>query len=176
MNAIMGVADLLAKSRSPRSKNKYVQIIRRAGDNLLNLINDILDLSKVEASQLELERTGFSLHDLLEKVTEMVAVRAQEKGLALVCEVAPNVPPAWSATQHGSARCCSIWLVTRSSSRNPAQCPTSHIGWGFSVRRIAVHDLDTGIGISRETLGRVLSNSRKPIHPPRAGSEARGWG
>jgi CheY-like chemotaxis protein/HPt (histidine-containing phosphotransfer) domain-containing protein/anti-sigma regulatory factor (Ser/Thr protein kinase) len=68
-----------------------VQIFRRAGDNLLNLINDILDLSKVEASQLELERTGFSLNDLLEKVKEIVAVRAQEKGLTLVCEIAPEV-------------------------------------------------------------------------------------
>ena len=69
-----------------------MQIFRRAGDNLLQLINDILDLSKVEASQLELERTGFSLNDLLEKVREMVAVRAHEKGLALVCEIAPKVP------------------------------------------------------------------------------------
>jgi PAS domain S-box-containing protein len=92
MNAIMGIADLLAKTTLSPEQNKYVQIFRRAGDNLLNLINDILDLSKVEASQLELERTGFSLNDLLEKVTEMVAVRAHEKGLALVREIAPNVP------------------------------------------------------------------------------------
>src|SRR5476651_2347547 len=92
MNAIMGIADLLAKTELTPEQDRYVQIFRRAGDNLLNLINDILDLSKVEASQLELERTGFSLNDLLEKVVEMVAVRAQEKGLALVCEVAPNVP------------------------------------------------------------------------------------
>src|SRR5438067_132510 len=92
MNAIMGIADLLAKTPLSPEQDKYVQIFRRAGDNLLNLINDILDLSKVEASQLELERTGFSLNDLLEKVKEMAAVRAHEKGLALVCEIAPNVP------------------------------------------------------------------------------------
>ena len=92
MNAIMGIADLLAKTALSPEQDKYVQIFRRAGDNLLNLINDILDLSKVEASQLELERTGFSLNDHLEKVTEMVAGRAHEKGLALVCEIAPNVP------------------------------------------------------------------------------------
>jgi PAS domain S-box-containing protein len=92
MNAIIGIADLLAKTALSPEQDKYVQIFRRAGDNLLNLINDILDLSKVEASQLELERTGFSLSDLLEKVTEMVAGRAQEKGLALVCEAAPQVP------------------------------------------------------------------------------------
>jgi PAS domain S-box-containing protein len=92
MNAIIGIADLLAKTPLSPEQNNYVQIFRRAGDNLLNLINDILDLSKVEASQLELERTGFSLNDLLEKVKEMVAGRAREKGLALVCEMAPNVP------------------------------------------------------------------------------------
>jgi PAS domain S-box-containing protein len=92
MNAIIGIADLLAKTPLSPEQDKYVQIFRRAGDNLLNLVNDILDLSKVEASQLELERTGFSLNDLLEKVKEMVAVRAHEKGLALVCEIAPEVP------------------------------------------------------------------------------------
>ncbi|HEY8240801.1 MAG TPA: ATP-binding protein [Kiritimatiellia bacterium] len=92
LNAIIGIADLLAKTSLTDEQDKYVQIFRRAGDNLLNLINDILDLSKVEASQLELERTGFSLNDLLEKVKEMVAGRAEEKGLALVCEIAPNVP------------------------------------------------------------------------------------
>ena len=92
MNAIIGIADLLAKTPLNPEQDKYVQIFRRAGDNLLNLINDILDLSKVEASQLELERTGFSVKDHLEKVTEMVAGRAREKGLALVCEIAPNVP------------------------------------------------------------------------------------
>jgi PAS domain S-box-containing protein len=92
MNAIVGIADLLAKTPLSPVQDKYVQIFRRAGDNLLNLINDILDLSKVEASQLELERTRFSLNDLLEKAREMVAVRAQEKGLTLVCEIASTVP------------------------------------------------------------------------------------
>jgi PAS domain S-box-containing protein len=91
MNAIMGIADLLAKTALSAEQDKYVQIFRRSGDNLLNLINDILDLSKVEASQLDLERTGFSLSDHLEKVIEMVAPRAQEKGLTLACEIAPSV-------------------------------------------------------------------------------------
>ena len=91
MNAVMGIADLLAKTTLTPEQDKYVQIFRRSGENLLNLINDILDLSKVEASQLDLERTGFSLSDHLEKVVEMVAPRAQEKGLMLVCEIAPNL-------------------------------------------------------------------------------------
>lgn len=92
MNAIIGVADLLAKTPLSPEQTTYVQIFRRAGDTLLHLIDDILDLSKVEASQLELERTGFSLSDLLERLMEMVAIKAREKGLALVCEIAPDVP------------------------------------------------------------------------------------
>ncbi len=91
MNAIIGIAELLAKTSLTPEQDKYVQIFRRAGDNLLNIINDILDLSKVEASQLELEHTEFSLDDLLQKVTEMVGIRAQEKGLTLRCEIAPDV-------------------------------------------------------------------------------------
>ncbi|CAN1544554.1 aerobic respiration control sensor protein ArcB [Caulobacteraceae bacterium] len=91
MNAIMGIADLLAKTSLTPEQDNFVQIFRRSGDNLLNLINDILDLSKVEASQLDLEQTGFALGDHLDKVMEMVAGRAQEKGLTLTCEIAPGV-------------------------------------------------------------------------------------
>ena len=91
MNVLLGIADILAKTDLTPEQDRYVQIFRRSGDNLLNLINDILDLSKVEASQLELEQTGFSLTDHLEKVMEMVAPRAQEKGLALVWNIAPTV-------------------------------------------------------------------------------------
>jgi PAS domain S-box-containing protein len=92
MNALMGIADLLAKTPLSAEQEKYVQIFRRAGDNLLNLINDILDLSKVEASQLELELMGFSLDELLGKVTDIVAAQAREKGLTLELDVEPGVP------------------------------------------------------------------------------------
>jgi len=92
MNAIMGIADLLAQTQLSATQDKYVQIFRRAGENLLNLINDILDLSKVEASQLELERTGFSLKEQTEIAIEVVTARAQEKGLTLSCDIAPDVP------------------------------------------------------------------------------------
>ena len=92
MNSIMGIADLLAQTQLSEEQQKYVEIFQRSGENLLNLINDILDLSKVEASQLELERTGFSLTDHLEKLTEMVGPRAKDKGLALSISVADDVP------------------------------------------------------------------------------------
>jgi PAS domain S-box-containing protein len=92
MNAIVGIADLLSRTTLSPEQDRYVQIFRRAGDNLLHLVNDILDLSKIEASQLELERTPFPLQDLLDKVSEMVSMRADEKGLALVFGIDDDVP------------------------------------------------------------------------------------
>ncbi len=92
MNAIIGIADLLAKTPLTVEQDKFVRIFRRAGDNLLNLVNDILDLSKVEASQLEIERTEFSLGEVLEKVNEMVVVKSREKGLNLIFEIASDTP------------------------------------------------------------------------------------
>ena len=158
MNAIMGIADLLAKTPLSPEQNKYVQIFRRAGDNLLNLINDILDLSKVEASQLELERTGFSLNELLEKVMEMVAVRANEKGLTLVCEIERGTP---TDLVGDPTRLCQVLLNLVGNAIKFTEAGTVSMrvkpDKNFSVPtalRFTVSD--TGIGIPDEKLGRVF--------------------
>jgi Signal transduction histidine kinase len=80
MNAIIGMADLLWETNLTPDQRKYLRIFRRAGGNLLSLINDILDLSKVEVGHLELESTDFDLSDLVEKAIEILAMRANEKG------------------------------------------------------------------------------------------------
>ena len=92
MNAIIGMADLLWETPLSSEQQQYVQIFRKAGHTLLNLINDILDLSKVEAGRLELEETNFDLNDLVEKVTEMMALSARERQLELTWRVLPDVP------------------------------------------------------------------------------------
>ena len=94
MNAIIGMADLLWETELTPDQRKYLRIFRRAGSNLLNLINDILDLSKVEAGHLELESIPFDLGDLIEKAIEILAMRANEKGLELACHLSPGVPCA----------------------------------------------------------------------------------
>jgi signal transduction histidine kinase/CheY-like chemotaxis protein/HPt (histidine-containing phosphotransfer) domain-containing protein len=92
LNAILGMADLLSETALSPEQREYVLIFRRAGDNLLNLINDILDLSKIEAGHMELEHAEFDLIEVIEKAAEISAVRAHAKGLEFVCRVRPGVP------------------------------------------------------------------------------------
>jgi CheY-like chemotaxis protein len=71
---------------------EYVRIFQKAGANLLALINDILDLSKVESGRFELESIGFDLGALLQKIIEMMDSPAQDRGLQLILEILPGVP------------------------------------------------------------------------------------
>jgi two-component system, sensor histidine kinase and response regulator len=92
MNAIVGMADLLWETPLTPEQRKYLRIFRRAGGTLLNLINDILDLSKVEAGHLELESIEFDLSDVVDRAVDILAMRANEKGLELACHVERDVP------------------------------------------------------------------------------------
>src|SRR6185295_5568548 len=86
MNAVIGIADLLWDSHLSPEQREYVRILRRAGNNLLDLINDILDLSKIEAGGMEIATVEFDLSDVIERALEITAVQAHEKGLELVSE------------------------------------------------------------------------------------------
>jgi two-component system sensor histidine kinase/response regulator len=94
MNAIIGMADLLWETSLTAEQRKYLRIFRRAGGTLLSLINDILDLSKIESGHLELDSVDFDLNEVIDRALEMSAMRANEKSLELVCRIAPDVPCA----------------------------------------------------------------------------------
>src|SRR4051812_8936361 len=94
MNAIIGMADLLWDTSLTSEQREFVRIFRKAGSQLLDLINDILDLSKVDSGHLTLETLDFDLGDVLDKTLEMMAVRAHEKGLELALRIAPETPTA----------------------------------------------------------------------------------
>ena len=92
MNSILGMADLLWESTLNPEQQKYVKIFRTAGENLLDIINDILDISKVEAGQIDMESIPFNLQELSERACEMIAFKAHEKKLELLCRIDPEIP------------------------------------------------------------------------------------
>jgi PAS domain S-box-containing protein len=92
MNAIIGMADLLSQTRLTAEQAKYVEVFQRCGDNLLVLINQLLDLSKIESGKFDLENIDFDLNTVLEKTIGLFEVPAQAKGLSLSYRVIHNTP------------------------------------------------------------------------------------
>ena len=92
LNGVIGMLSLLEGTSLNEQQRRYAEIARSSAEMLTSLINDILDLSKIEAGKLELECIEFDLRELLESVPEMFVQRAQSKGIDLHCRVSPEVP------------------------------------------------------------------------------------
>ncbi|EGI76901.1 response regulator [Hylemonella gracilis] len=92
MNAIIGLSHLLLKTELSQRQHDYLRKIQQAGQHLLGVINDILDLSKIEAGKLVIEHTEFQLEKALSNVANLIAEKAHAKGLELIFDIAPDVP------------------------------------------------------------------------------------
>jgi signal transduction histidine kinase/CheY-like chemotaxis protein len=91
LNGVIGMTGLLLDMDLNTEQHEYAQIAHISGEILLSLINDILDVSKIEACKLELETLDFDLRSMLKDTTDFLAIGAREKGLDLVCLVEPKV-------------------------------------------------------------------------------------
>jgi signal transduction histidine kinase len=92
LSGILGMADLLREARLDAENASYVEAIRSSGSALVSLIDQILDFSKIEAGRLDLVSEPFDLHRLVEGVVELLAPRAQSKGLEIAVSIAADVP------------------------------------------------------------------------------------
>ncbi len=92
MNGVIGMTELLGQLPLSQEAQNYVDTIKLSGNNLVEIINDILDLSKIEAERMDLESEPFSIHALVNQLLELLKPRAEQKDLLLVCEIAEDVP------------------------------------------------------------------------------------
>jgi signal transduction histidine kinase/DNA-binding response OmpR family regulator len=92
LNGVIGMTDLALDSQPEPEQREYLETIKSSADSLLTVINDILDFSKIEAGKMELEAVDFCLRDCLEDALKPLALRADEKGIELLCDIDPGVP------------------------------------------------------------------------------------
>lgn len=93
MNGVIGLTGLLLDTDLNAEQRQLAENVRHSAESLLCLINDILDLSKIEAGHLELEALDFDLRDLLQDIVQTMIKGAQDKGLDLTCSIDPDIPP-----------------------------------------------------------------------------------
>lgn len=105
MNGLLGMTGLLSDTELSADQREYVETIKGSGENLFALIKDVLDFSKMETDGLRLEEVGFDLRKAIDEAVKPFARQAEQKGIAFLCEVRPDVP----ASVHGDAgRLCQI--------------------------------------------------------------------
>ena len=92
MNAVLGMGELLAETELNIEQRRYLTVMNSNGESLLELINSILDLAKIESGRLQIESTAFDLNDLVDKLLATFGSRAHLKGLELAARIAPGVP------------------------------------------------------------------------------------
>jgi len=155
LNAILGFAQIMTRSQTlPKEHLESVGIINRSGEHLLTLINNVLDLSKIEAGRVTLNEKNFDLHRLLDDIHDMFQLKAADKGLQLLLEPADNLP-RYIRADEVKLRQILINLI------NNAIKFTST--GGISVRsqkinstKIAFEVEDTGPGIAPEDLDKLF--------------------
>lgn len=170
MNGIMGMTDLVLYTDTTDEQREYLELVRQSADSLHEILNDILDLSKIEAGRMELEEIDFNLRHLVEGISRALAVQAEMKGLGFDCTIAPDVPEwvkgdpgrlrqalanlgvnALKFTQQGEIR---IVIENGAKYGNALGNKSSNGCLTFSVS-------DTGIGIPGDKLQAVFESFRQ---------------
>jgi two-component system sensor histidine kinase/response regulator len=162
LNAILGFTNLMGRDESiPEHARNNLSIINRSGEHLLAMINDVLDLSKIEAGRVEIREESFDLPRTMEDISEMIRLRAKEKRLEMIVDIAPDVK-RHIKTDLGKLRQILINLLTN------AVKFTDKGGIALRVRTVesinnsrkALLDIeieDTGPGITRDELDNIFN-------------------
>jgi PAS domain S-box-containing protein len=154
LNGVIGMTGLVLDSPLDEQQRRHLETVRACGDALLNLVNGILDLAKIEAGKLELEAVEFDLVELIDNLATPLALRAQEHGVEMICEIDPLLP-ARVVGDPGRLGQILLNLLGNAVKFTPAgeihvRLDVRETGPGFIRLRIAVRD--TGIGIPAEKL------------------------
>lgn len=156
LHGVLGAADLLRdQSTSPQQRAELIETVRRGGTHLLHLINDVLDLSRIEAGRVEIFNEGFDLHTCLAHVRDTMQPQAQAKSLKLMYRAAPKLP----ACVHGDEfrlKQVLINLLGNALKFTDQGHVSLEVDYDRARSELLLRIQDTGIGIAPNELARVF--------------------
>jgi len=158
MNGVVGMAELLQNTPLDQRQLRMLQTMRRSADALLEIINDILDFSKIEAGRLQVVSEDFGLVELVEEVCELLAAKAQERGLELVCDVDASVPACASGDPIRLRQVVVNLLgnAIKYTEQGHVIVRARNVSQDEGSLRLRVEVEDTGLGIPEEELESVF--------------------
>lgn len=160
INGITGMLELMGMTELQEKQRKHLRTAMSSADALLSLINDILDFSKIEAGQMEPESVATDIHDIFEGVAEMLACKAEEKNIELICDIARSVPK-FVISDPTKLRQIAINLVNNAikfTERGEIVIRVSTDSQGDDEWGLRVSVTDTGIGIPQEQRDRLFKS------------------
>ena len=167
MNAIIGMTEMTLDTELTPEQREYIETVKQSADTLLDLINSVLDLSKIEAGRLELTESGFNIHTTINGIIRINNVQAQNKGIDLNCRISPDVPPSLKGDEL-RLRQVIVNLVGNALKFTDSGMITINVEPGPSVCRdtdqegqnVLLHFFvsDTGIGISGDKLETIFES------------------
>ncbi len=156
LNAITGFISLLNKEETDPKKLKYLQVVKNASDSLLQIISDILDISKIENGKMEIERVNFNPYEDLITVAELFQVKAAEKGVVLKIQYNNVMPKALYSDVLKIRQICSN-LLSNAIKFTPEGSRVKCIIW-YAKGRLNIRVKDYGIGIAEDKQGSVFTS------------------
>jgi two-component system, sensor histidine kinase and response regulator len=158
MNAILGVADLLWESNLDPVQRQYVALFRRAGGNLLTLVNNLLDMSKIESGHFELEQIDFDLEDLVDRTMELIRPKTQAKHVALSCRIKPETPSCFIGDPTRLQQILFNLLGNAIKFTEHGEITLTIAPYEQDPSRLSFEVADTGIGISNDQLESIFDD------------------
>ncbi|MGM0509175.1 MAG: response regulator [Fusobacteriota bacterium] len=158
MNGIIGMTELIGMTDVDSKQRRFLDAIDLSATNLLNIINDILDISKIRAGKIELEKTDFHIEDLVSDVMDVIMYKAHKKGLELVVDIDKNVPEFVEGDQ-GKIRQILLNLVSNAvkfTDKGNVLVRVTKISQEKKKIELNFSVSDTGIGISPDKKDRIF--------------------
>ena len=159
MNGVIGMTGLLLDSDLAPQQREFAETIRSSGEMLMTLLNDLLDFSKIEAGHLDLEMLDFDLREAVEDTAEILALRAQQKGLEFICNIEPKVP-ALVQGDPGRLRQVLSNLASNAIKFTPRGEVAIHVrleAETLDTTTVYIEVTDTGIGIPSDKLAALFT-------------------